>query len=236
MRLAFFIKLIKRKFEKPSLEYAPKGWSTKLKNKNGWNDTSIIEYKKKEFANNCCQENLFYTRVLLTLPKKPTLSILDWGGGFGYYYQRTRAILPTVAINFHCKEVPLMVETGKRINPDVHWYANNSCLKRTYDLVIISGTLQCIKDWKNTLRKITTAVGNYLLLTRLPVIKHNSGFVAIHRYCNSEMFHYQINEEKILEAFRKNGLKIVMESVVEPSTNIKNAPEQFEMKGWLLKK
>ena len=88
--------------------------------------------------------HITYAYVLaLTAHRKDAISVLDWGGALGHYYQIGKAVIPDVEIDFHFKEVPKLVELGRLLNPDVHWYADDSCLERTYDLVMMNGSLQC---------------------------------------------------------------------------------------------
>lgn len=36
--------------------------------------------------------------------------MLDWGGGLGAYYVYSRALLPDLELDYHCRELPLLVE------------------------------------------------------------------------------------------------------------------------------
>ena len=68
--------------------------------------------------------------LALTAHQKDAISVLDWGGALGHYYQIGRAVLPDVKIDFHCKEMPKLAAVGQRLNPEVHWYVDDSCLDR----------------------------------------------------------------------------------------------------------
>lgn len=250
---------------KPVLEYAPMGWQTPLTNpsRTGWNTDIVVvsEQKKWEaFARNCQGNgplgfshesfdlsvirnvsfhniNLTYAYVLaLTAQQKSAVSVLDWGGGLGHYYLLGKAVLPDIELDFHCKEVPVMAEAGKRINPCVHWYADERCLERAYDLVMVNGSLQYIADWADTLQRIIPAVKGYLFLTRLPVVADSPEFVAIQRAYDTEMLHQQLNQTAVLQAIEGMGLCLMREFVVGDRPNIINAPEQCELRGWLFKR
>jgi putative methyltransferase (TIGR04325 family) len=250
---------------KPILEYAPMGWQTPLTNPShtGWNTDNVVTSEQEKwdaFVRNCqgsgplgfshessdlnviCNVSfhnihLTYAYVLaLAAQQKSAVSVLDWGGGLGHYYLLGKAVLPDVELDFHCKEVPVMAEAGKRINPDVHWYADESCLERTYDLVMINGSLQYIMDWADTLQRIIPAVSGYLFLTRLPVVDDRPGFVAIQRAYGTEMLHQQLNQTAVLQTIDGMGFRLIREFVVGDRPYIISAPEQCELRGWLFKR
>jgi putative methyltransferase (TIGR04325 family) len=250
---------------KPVLEYAPLGWRTVLNNTRttGWNAASVVAGEKSRydaFVHDCQGSgplgfshehtdlsevrnvsfhniHISYAYVLaLAARQKSTLSVLDWGGGLGHYYLIGKAVVPDVTLDFHCKEVPLMAEAGKQFNPDVQWYADESCLERAYDLVMINGSLQYMPDWAEALRRIAPAVKEYLLLTRVPVVENGPGFVAIQRHSGVEMLHQQLNQAALLRVVEQTGLHLVRELVVGDRPGIENAPEQCELRGWLFKK
>lgn len=166
------------------------------------------------------------------------LSVLDWGGGLGHYYLLGKAVMPATALDYHINEVPVMAEAGKLLNPDVNWYSDERSLERPYDLVMINGSLQYMQDWKNFLRRISRAVsvGGYLFLTRLPVVDHSPGFVAIQRAYGMEMLHQQLNAKEVLSTVRSTGLRLVREFVVGDRPFVQNAPEQCELRGWLFER
>src|SRR4030042_3606352 len=225
------------------LEYAPDGWKAIRKDcgSSGWNSESVIEAEEARLdafrrnlqgagplgfshehtdltvVRNVSFHNIHVTYAFvlaLAAHQKATLSVLDWGGGLGHYYLIGKAVLPDVALDFHCKDVPLMAEAGKRLNPEVHWYADESCLRRDYDLIMINGSLQYIQDWAGTLQRIASAVKGYLFLTRIPVVDNGPGFVAIQRAYGIEMLHQQLNQALVLQVVEGTGLRLMREFVV----------------------
>ena len=249
----------------PLLEYAPDGWQTFEINSQitGWSVESVVDAERTKWEAFCRNlqgsgalgfsheytdlsvvRNVSFHNIHLTYAyvlalgahQKSMLSVLDWGGGLGHYYLIGQALLPDVTLDFHCKEVPLIAEAGKQLNPNVHWYVDESCLERAYDLVMINGSLQYIEDWADTLRRIAPAVKSYLFLTRLPVVDHGPGFVAIQRVYGAEMLHQQLNQAAVLQVVEETGLHLMREFVVGDRLYIKNAPEPFELRGWLFKR
>lgn len=259
------MRAISRQFTKQQMEYACLGWETQLKNTgvNGWNSNKVLEAEKAKWEAFCANRegsgplgfsheskdlsivrdvsfhniHMTYAYVLaLAAHKKDRVSILDWGGGLGHYYQIAKAVLPEVTFDFHCKEVETLVNAGRQINPQVHWYADDSYLKKEYDLVMVNGSLQYIKDWQELLMRLFGITKDYFFLTRLPVIERAASYVAIQRIYGTELLHQQFNQNDVLRLFRESGLNLVREFVVGDRPYIKGAPEPCELKGWLFKK
>jgi len=181
--------------------------------------------------------NLTYAYVLaLAAHSLETVSVLDWGGSLGHYYLIGKSVLPDVVIDFHCKEVPRIADLGTQLNPDVHWYSDESCLARTYDLVMLQGVLQCIEEWPDVLRRIAPAVKGYLFLGLLPLVDRDPGFVALQRHYGTEMLHEQFNRKALLQVIEGTGLRLIREFVTGYRPPIKNAPEQCELRSWLFKR
>jgi putative methyltransferase (TIGR04325 family) len=247
------------------LEYAPNGWQTKLKSdqNKGWSVESVINTEKAKWDVFCRNlegsgplgfshehtdlsvirnpsfhnVHISYAYILaLTAHKKDSISVLDWGGALGHYYLVGKAVLPDVDIDFHVKEVPLMAKVGEQLNPEVHWYEDESCLKRDYDLVMMTGSIPYMEDWVDVLHRIAPSIKEYLFISRLPVVQHSPSFVAIQNLYNSQMLHQQINQTEFLETVNETGLTLVREFVVGDRPYIKGAPEQCEVRGWLFKR
>ncbi len=259
------VRAVLNKLRKPVLEYAPDGWRTKLANgKNqGWNVDSTVNNERAKFDAFCRNlegpgplgfshehtdlsvirdpnfhnVHISFAYVLaLAAHKKDRISVLDWGGSLGHYYLVGKAVMPDIAIDFHVKEVPLMAKAGKQLNPDVHWYDDERCLERDYDLIMVTGSIPYIEDWADTLGRIARSVKEYLFLFRFPIVEHSPTFVAIQRIYNSQMLHQQLNQAELLEVVKNTGLTLMREFVVGDRPYIKNSPEQCEIRGWLFRR
>jgi len=176
----------------------------------------------------------FAYAVALAGAGRARVSVLDWGGALGHYAVLARTLFPHLTIDYSCRELPRMVQLGRRLNPGVHWFEGDQCLEQTYDLVMVSGSLQYIEDWRQFLSKAaaTVPIGRYFLLTRVPVVS-GPGFVAIQRVYGREVLHQQFSEGELLGQMRDAGLHLVRELLVGDRPLILNAPEQCELKGWL---
>jgi putative methyltransferase (TIGR04325 family) len=248
------------------MEYAPNSWKTSQSGEEwkGWNVERIVNAKKAHW-NEFCEKvqgtgplvyspesvdvidsrkvsihNVYmtYAYVLaLAAHRKTHVSVLDYGGGVGHFYQIGLTLLPDVTLEFHCKEVFLMAEAGKGLNPNIRWHTDDSFSEESFDLVMINASLQYIWGWQDALQHLARAVksGGYFFLTRLPVVKGPS-FAAIQRMCDTKMVHWQLNEDAVLHLVARTGLRLIREVFVGDRPYIRRAPEQCELKGWLFKR
>ncbi len=255
----------KRRFGEATLEYAPKGWKTRLDSgeNQGWNVYSVVDTEKGKWDD--FQRNLegpaplgfshehtdmsvirnpyfhnvhiSYAYVLaLAAHKKDRISVLDWGGALGHYFLIGKAVLPDVLIEYHVKEIPLMCKAGKKLNPEIRWYNDESCLEREYDLIMLNGSIGYIEEWCDLLQRIARSTQKYLFLFRLLVVQNSPSFLSIERLYDSRMLHQQFNQTEFLNAVKKTGLTLIREFVIGDRPYIKGAPEQCEMRGWLFKR
>jgi putative methyltransferase (TIGR04325 family) len=261
----YFKQRITRIISKNRLDYAPRGWKTQLSadSPDGWNSPSVVDSERAKwdvfcdivkgtgpFGFNHERSDLSETRsvpfhnihitygyvLALAAHQRSSLSVLDYGGSLGHYYLIGKALVPHVELIFSCKETSRMVEAGKLLNPSIQWFADDSCLEKTYDLVMITGSLQYMEHWQNFIRNISKAVGHYLLLTRVPVVDESNSFVAVQYVYGTQVLHWQFNKHELLRAIEKAGFNIVREFVVGDRPYIKNAPEQCELRTWLFRK
>ena len=256
------VKLVRLEiFKKHPYVYAPDGWKTPLKQDHdiGWNSTSAVEIEKKRWPDFCKalqgtgpigfmhehddpteikegyhHRNITFAYVLaLAAVGKKSISILDYGGSLGHNYNLAKVLLPEdIKIDFHCKEVPLLVETGRQLNPDITWYSDDRCLNNKYDLVIANGVLQCVENWQELLLKLVGSVGDYLFLGHLPIVNKSDGFVMHQKRYNTEMLHHQFNRNELLS---KIAHPLVREFLTGVHPYIKNAPEQCELRSFLFR-
>jgi putative methyltransferase (TIGR04325 family) len=175
--------------------------------------------------------------LVLAHAGQPKLSMLDWGGGLGHYLLLAQTLSPGVEVDYHCKDVPLLVAEGKRMLPEATFYSDDSCLARRYDLVLASGSMHYDSDWRHVLSGLAAATVRYLFVTRLPVIHVAASYVFIqrpYRYgYNTEYLGWCLNRNEFLEEAGKVGLHLVREFVTGERPAIEGAPEQCEYRGYL---
>lgn len=249
-------------------EYMPQGWlSEKLDpNIKGWNEETVLEAYQKNWqtflrnlegtsplgispeSDSNQHNNLIFHNIMMTYAYALTLasrhqksmSMLDWGGGIGHYYLISKRLVPEINIDYHCKDVPILAEYGKKTLTEGSFYSDDSCLQRRYDFVLASTSLQYSQDWMTTLRGLAKSTTGYLLITRLPIIQIKDSFVMVqrpYRYgYNTEYLGWCLNRQEFLKVCLENQLQLIREFVVEPLPTIHKAPEQPEHWGFLFKK
>jgi putative methyltransferase (TIGR04325 family) len=250
----------------PAWEYAPGGWRPDDDpHIRGWNVESVLDvYRAKwpEFvdlvqgtgplgiaheasamtntsapAHNTLMS--FAYVLALTAQHRDSLSMLDWGGGIGHYCLISQALLADTTLDYHCKDVPLLADYGRSILPQARFYHDDSCLSRTYDLVLASGSLQYSHDWRATLQKLARAASPYLYVTRLPVVRQHPSFVVIqrpHRFgYDTEYQGWFINHQELLQAAEAAGLTLLREFLIQEKPSVAGAPEQGLYRGFLFR-
>jgi putative methyltransferase (TIGR04325 family) len=252
-------------FVSSPLTYTPSGWDTVIPADEdaGWDSVSVTSTEGEKWAEFCkavsgvdplgfshehtdlaITDDVYYHNVSITFGYvlarvahcKTSLTILDYGGGLGHYYQIGKALFPDLELHYACKDLPRMAALGKEVNPDIHWFTDDSCLESTYDLVMISGSLQYIQHWQQFLREVAAATESYLFLTRVPIVNKADSFVAIQEAYETRMLHWQFNRAELLQAIDDAGFTIVREFLAGDCPHIRNAPEQCDLRGWLLRK
>ena len=121
---------------KANWKFAPHGWAEREKSDSaaGWNAEDVLATYKRKWPlfqqlisgpgplgiahESACdrRDDVFSHNVVMSFGYvlglaargRPAISFLDWGGGIGHYYLLAKALLPEVAIDYHCKDVPLL--------------------------------------------------------------------------------------------------------------------------------
>ena len=252
----------------PMYQYIPEGWNyvDEHKEVRGWNVEEILRMYEQRWeifqkrvmgkdplgysleadpdsAPNINTQNTIlcfaYCLALLAC-NHSRVSILDWGGGIGQYYVIAQALFPRLDVDYHCKDFELFTTLGKRYLPNVNFYTDETCLVNTYDFVLVSGAIQYSRDWDNVLIGLANATGEYLLLTRLPIVEQVPSFTFLQRAYkfgfNTEFLSWCFNKTELMKKAESSGLKLVREFVVGDSLPIVNAPEKCQYSGYLFQK
>jgi putative methyltransferase (TIGR04325 family) len=169
--------------------------------------------------------------------QKDAISILDWGGGLGYYRLLSQHLFPDVAIDYHCKDVPSVVARARSLQPDAYFYADDSPLGRGYDLVIASASLHYVPDWRSLLDRLAKAADGYLYLARQPIVSQTASFVFIQRAYpygyDTEYLGWCLNRRDLLDAVAGTGLTLVREFASLERPHIHKAPEACDFRSYL---
>lgn len=170
-----------------------------------------------------------------------SLSVLDWGGGLGYYAVVAKVVLPEIALDYTVMELPEACAAGSGLLPDIVFSSDaDSCLSRQYDLVFASNTLQYAEDWPALLARLAGAAGRWLLLTRLPLVERSKSFVVVQRPdwvgYRTEYLSWVFERAGLLAGAAAQGLELEREflTTAEPPT-IAGAPEKVGERGFLFR-
>jgi putative methyltransferase (TIGR04325 family) len=171
-----------------------------------------------------------YAYVLaLAARTRDRISLLDWGGGIGHYLPLSRALLPGVEIDYHCKDVSVLAEHGRELFPEASFYDDDSCLRRRYDLVLVSASLQYAPDWKATLAALAGATDGLLYVARAPIAMRSASFVVLQRAYDygydTEYLGWVFNRDELLAVARESGGELVREFLFSAWLSAAGAPE-----------
>ena len=249
----------------PEWEYVPEGWAYQRRHAEikGWNVADILEIHKRGWTRfvamalgsgplGMTQEiaqaspddiNVHNTymsfayALALAAQGRDALSMLDWGGGEGHYYLLAQALFPSIRLEYHSKDVPVLAAYGRHLFPDQHFYTDESCLDRSYDLVMASSSLHYSEDWRGTLAGLARATGGYFYLTRQPIVRQVPSYVFIQRpYAygyNTEYLGWCLNRDELIAETQYLGLTLVREMIIGERPNIVGAPEACQYGGFL---
>ena len=239
----------------PHWEYVPEGFAREAK---GWNVQAISDaYREKwpsylaaiegpkplgvyhevpsgqavGFEDHGAHNTLVsYAYVLaLAARTRDRISLLDWGGGIGHYLPLSRALVPGVEIDYHCKDVPVLAEHGRELFPEASFYDDDSCLQRRYDLVLASASLQYAPDWRTTLTALAGATDGLLYVTRAPIALRSASFVVLQRAYDygydTEYLGWVFNRDELLAVARESGGELVREFLFSAWLSAAGAPE-----------
>jgi putative methyltransferase (TIGR04325 family) len=239
----------------PHWEYVPEGFARRAK---GWNVEAISDaYREKwpsylaaiegtnplgvnhevpsghsvGFEDHGAHNTLVsYAYVLaLAARTRDRISLLDWGGGVGHYLALSRALVPDVEIDYHCRDVPVLAQHGRELFPEASFYDDDACLQRRYDLVLASGSLQYAPDWKATLAALAGATDGLLYVARAPVALRSPSFVVLQRAYDygydTEYLGWVFNREELVATAQEAGGRLVREFLLSAWLSAAGAPE-----------
>jgi putative methyltransferase (TIGR04325 family) len=160
------------------------------------------------------------------------VSILDWGGGFGFMAFLTRELFPELQIDFHVKEVPPTASEARKHVEDVTFWDDDTCLDRSYDLVSACASLQYSPDWRTDLARFAAATP-FLLLTRVPVAMTPNSFVVRQHAYGTSYSGWVFSRSELLSAADAAGLLLERELLEGWSAGVPGAPARDEARGYL---
>jgi putative methyltransferase (TIGR04325 family) len=172
---------------------------------------------------------------------KSEVSLLDWGGGIGHYGAFARALLPDTRIDYHCKDLPGLCAAGRKAFPEGTFHdSEESCAGRTYDLVVASSSLHYSRDWSRVLAFLAERARDYVLITRLPVVREVPSFVvAQYPHGCGYLTGYPgwfLNRSELLQEAERSRLRLEREFVVDEQPEVPGSPEPGGYGGFLFRR
>jgi putative methyltransferase (TIGR04325 family) len=250
----------------PEWEYLPDGWQDGGEDAQGWNVESVATSQRRKWprfvslatgngplgisheaampvnTDHGAHATIMSFGYVAALASRhaDALSVLDWGGGVGHYGVLARTLLPGVALEYHCKDLPLLCEAGRELQPEAAFHTDEtSCFSRRYDLVMASGSLHYSRDWRATMQALAAAAESWLYLTRIPLVERSPSFVVRQRPSkygyDTEYCGWFLNRGEILDHAAAIGLSLMREFLVAESPQVENAPERCRYGGFLFR-
>jgi putative methyltransferase (TIGR04325 family) len=240
---------------RPEWEYVPEGWARPVR---GWDVPSVESaYRRRwpEFVDAVQGSGtlgiahevpegravvtgdpgwhnavLTFGYVLARAARGDRLSLLDWGGGPGHYFVLARALLPEATLDYHSRDLPRLVALGRQVLPEAQFHDDDSCLDRTYDLVVASDSLQYAPDIATTLARLSQAAAPWLFVAQLPVAAGAESFVVLqcpdaYGY-ETEYLGWVVNRRELLERALDTGLVLEREFIAPGAIDAAGAPER----------
>jgi putative methyltransferase (TIGR04325 family) len=170
--------------------------------------------------------------------QKQRLALLDWGGGVGHYLPLSRVLVPDVAIDYHCRDLPELCRVGRELQPGAVFHETaESALARGYDFVVASSSLQYSEDWQTTAAQLARVTQGFLFVTRTPIVHAAASFVVVqrpwrHGY-DTEYPGWFLNRQELVDHLVACGLGLVREFLIQERPRVREAPEQCEYRGFL---
>lgn len=146
-----------------------------------WEATQkVINHEANFERDGVCFQEAEYNFVLLTIfgvcaQAYDAISIVDFGGALGSEYWRNKDMLQKYAVNYRWNviEQKNYVNIGKEYIEDkrLKFYDEIHEIKEDIHLVILSGVLQYLQNYKKILQDIIECMPRYILIDRQPVSK-----------------------------------------------------------------
>jgi putative methyltransferase (TIGR04325 family) len=111
---------------------------------------------------------------------RPSLTVLDWGGALGHFFELARRLTP-LELEWYVRELPAVCAVGVELEPDVAFHDSDACLERSYDLVLANNSIQYARDWRSQLARLASSAAPWLLLNRVPAVETVPTYTALQR-------------------------------------------------------
>jgi len=139
------------------------------------------------------------------------LHILDYGGGIGETYVKTRAALPAeVQVDYHIVELPQVCEAGRCFfhgKSDIKFHETLPS-KGPFDIAHFGSSLHYLDDWLSPLAQVRELGINKLLFFDLPA-GDIPNFVTLQRYYDSLIPVRFFNQTELVASIEALGYSLI---------------------------
>ena len=172
---------------------------------------------------------------------KTKLSVLDWGGGIGHYFEYARRLYPEIEFDYTIKDMPAICRAGSKLQPGITFLSDDAtALSQKFELVMCSSSLHYSRDFYGDLSQLCEAATRSLFVTRLPIVENSDEAIFIQR---AQRFGYMTEypawitkRDKFISFVEDRGMKLDREFLLGDSLGIKNAIETPKFRGFLFTK
>jgi len=249
------LRFVRSRFRPPPWEAVPPGWQRPVR---GWNVAGVADAERRRWPDyerfvagarpfgvsdverpsdsDLLWHNIYASHayvLALAAGGRPRLSILDWGGNVGQLSLLADAVLPDLELAYHVRDLPAICAVGRELRPTATFFEDDACFDNRYDLVVASSALQYVEDWRSTLRRLADAADDYLYLTRVPVARDRSAFVALQRAYKTEYLGWVFSRSEVLAAAEEAGLTLAREFLCGERHHVARGGGWFDTRGFL---
>jgi putative methyltransferase (TIGR04325 family) len=151
--------------------------------------------------------------VAMMLAQSDGVRVLDFGGGLGIGYMTLAESIPhdLGRIDYSILEVPEVAAAARGLLGDEVTYL--SCLPRsnTFDLIHAASSFQYIEHWQHLVQRFASLSPRHILLSDVFAGAVKS-FATLQNYYGSQIPHWFLNLQELLDVFEQHGYKLQMKS------------------------
>jgi putative methyltransferase (TIGR04325 family) len=247
---------------RPEWEHVPEGWDAAARRCGaGWSAPGVVTAQREWWArwrraleggrppawsheapwgDDVGAQNthlVFAYALLLAARGRAAVRMLDFGSGAGHYALLARALAPDVAVEYHGVDVAPLVALGRELLPDATFHVDDGWTGLSFDLVLASGSLNQVRDWRGALARLATATRGWLLVSRQPTTAARS-FVFVQRPARYATAYpgWCLAPDELLEEASAHGLALARELLIAEAPEIAGAPGGCRMRAYLFRR
>lgn len=199
-------------FKKKPYQKAPQDWDKAKAKTVGYDKVKITPLKigAKPYP-------LILNLLKIAREKDNKLKVLDFGGGFGNVYFKTKEYLPEIDFTWHIVEQKNIIESAfvhlkEKIKNTAGLYYYLTTPSEKYDIILLSGVLQCLKNWQETLDNFIKIKADYIIIDRTLIYASSKNkYPKIIIQNNPDDSSYPcwiLNEKQLINSFDSEGYRL----------------------------